>query len=676
MLRFGSDCSAAEKLEKWIEKDFALDGVLPFSFKYGGVCSSEILSGCTYTREVTQPDKDRKLVKLTFKAPDGLKITAELIHFQDFPAAEWILYFENTGKENSALIEEVKALKLGVEYSPFRTAGTQQYGAHDNILTYSGGSDCKIDDFLPLKEVFHYIANKKSMHFGSMNGRPTSGSHGCMPYFNMKTMDCGVILALGWAGQWEMDVYTGQHENDAAYLSFEGGMPDMHISLHPGEKIRTPRILMMPWVGQQEDGQNLFRGFMTRHHTPHVNGEPVKLPISVSSWGTSEQDHLRQLDYIAKAGLPVDTYWIDAGWYGPAGTHCDIPTCNDWSDNVGYWEHDPLRYPNGLKPVSDRVHELGMKFLLWFEHERAVDGTPLTIEHPEFFLERKTAGTSSVFNLGKPEALRWMTEMLSSKITEYGIDVLRIDQNVDTLDAWNSGDEPGRQGITQIRCVEGLYKLWDTLLERHPGLLIDNCASGGRRLEFEAMGRSVSLFRTDYSCYADNDPAGHQMQTCGLGMWVPVSSPGGNTSDLYSFRSTLNQGTTIGNDMVQQAAEQPELLKKLKGMFAEFHRLRDLYAANMYHLTDVTISWKDWLGYELYSPELRRGAVLSFRRDECPFEQARYKLKGLDPQADYRVENADTGEVTIRRGVSLMEEGLSVCLDNPKSSNVTYINMI
>ena len=675
MIPFGSDITAAEKLSQWIERDFTPGGFLPFSFRYGGKSSAEFLPGCTCSREVTTVDAKRQRVTLTFTAPEGLRVTAELTHFLDFPAAEWAITFENIEKENSAIIEDVKAIDLGVQYSPFRTAGTQQFGAHDNILSYSGGSDCKVDDFLPLQEVLHYIANRKSMHFGSMNGRPTSGSHGSMPYFNMKTMDCGVILAIGWAGQWEMDLFTGQKENDTTCLRFTGGMPDTHLLLYPAEKIRTPRILVMPWVGDQEDGQNTFRAFMTRYHTPHIDGKPAKLPVSATSWGTNEQDHFRQLDLVARSGLPVDTYWIDAGWYGQPGTHCDIPTCNDWSDNVGYHDHDPDRYPNGLKTVSDRAHELGLKFLLWFEHERAVLGTPATIEHPDYFLGERKPGNSLILNLGNPEAFNWMLEKISRKITDYGIDVLRVDQNVDTLEAWSNNDAPDRQGMTQIRCVEGFYRLWDTLLERHPGLLIDNCASGGRRLEFESMGRSVALFRTDYSCYADNDPVGHQMQTCGLGKWVPVSSAGGSFSDKYFFRSMLNQGTAIPNEQIEQALGDPQYMAQLRGMFNELSRMRDLYASNMYPLTDINISWKDWLAYELYSPELHRGAVMSFRRDECPLESAKYRLRGLDREAIYRVENVDTGEVTRRSGASLMEEGLQVVLDTPRSSNLTFFDM-
>lgn len=676
MLRYRNECSATERLREWLDESFGEYGEVPFSFMYDKKSSKDFLK--TYVEKITKTlERGEEQTTLRYRVDENLFLEAEVITYSDFPAAEWVLYFENAGNEDTGLIEEVKAVDLKISYPPFRKAGTVQYGAHDNILTYSGGSDCKIDDFIPLQEVLHHIANKKHMHFGSMNGRPTSGSHGCMPYFNLKTKDCGVILALGWGGQWEMDMYTRRYPGkDDKCFTFEGGMPDIHISLRPGERIRSPRMLIMPWVGEQEASQNLFRRFMRRHHSPYIDGEAVKLPVSVNDWGLNEGEQLRHLDMIKESGLPIDTYWIDAGWYGPAGTHCDDLTCDDWSDNVGYWGHDVSRFPNGLKPVSDRAHELGMKFLLWFEHERAMYGTPLTLEHPEFFLGERKEGESLIFNLGKPEAWEWMFEMLSGKISEYGIDILRIDHNEDTLDAWNSGDEENRRGMTQIRCVEGLYKLWDKLRERHPHLIIDNCASGGRRLELESISRSVSLFRSDYFCYSDSDPIGFQAQACGLGQWVPVSTGGGRFEDKYSFRSTMNQGISIDIKLVKEALDNPELMQTYREYFHELELVRELYDKDMYLLTNVTVSPKDWLAYELYSPDENRGAVLSFRRDLCPFDSAVYKLKGLDPEAEYELINTDTKEKIYKRGEEIIREGITVKIADTKESGLILFKTV
>ena len=94
--------------------------------------------------------------------------------------------------------------------------------------------------------------------------------------------------------------------------------------------------------------------------------------------------------------------------------------------------------------------------------------------------------------------------------------------NMDPLPYWQAADAPNRQGMSEIRHIEGLYAFWDELLKRHPDLLIDNCASGGRRIDLETVGRSTPFWRTD----GPRDPVAHQCHTYGLLSWVPLSSTG------------------------------------------------------------------------------------------------------------------------------------------------------
>jgi hypothetical protein len=75
----------------------------------------------------------------------------------------------------------------------------------------------------------------------------------------------------------------------------------------------------------------------------------------------------------------------------------------------------------------------------------------------------------------------------------------------DPLPYWRANDAPDRQGMAEIRHVEGLYEFWNDLLRRHPGLVIDNCASGGRRIDLETISRSIPLWRSDWQCGWIND---------------------------------------------------------------------------------------------------------------------------------------------------------------------------
>jgi len=114
--------------------------------------------------------------------------------------------------------------------------------------------------------------------------------------------------------------------------------------------------------------------------------------------------------------------------------------------------------------------------------------------------------------------------------------------NMDPLPYWQAADAPNRQGMSEIRHIEGLYAFWDELLKRHPDLLIDNCASGGRRIDLETVGRSTPFWRTD----GPRDPVAHQCHTYGLLSWVPLSSTSQDREgDTYEFRSSMGSALCI-----------------------------------------------------------------------------------------------------------------------------------
>ena len=169
MLHFESAANAQQRLKHFLAESFQPGTAIPFSFLYKGESSRRLLDGWRY---------ERKAGEVAFHSPDGLVAAVEIRTFEDFPAVEWLLTFENTSDTDSGFIEQVNALDLHVETAPFRTAGTQQYGALDNILYYNGGSDCKADDFIPCQEILHHISAREEMSFSCMEGRPTSGSHG------------------------------------------------------------------------------------------------------------------------------------------------------------------------------------------------------------------------------------------------------------------------------------------------------------------------------------------------------------------------------------------------------------------------------------------------------------------------------------------------------------------
>lgn len=123
--------------------------------------------------------------------------------------------------------------------------------------------------------------------------------------------------------------------------------------------------------------------------------------------------------------------------------------------------------------------------MVWFEPERVIRGTQWAVEHPDWMLDipEHNNDTYLLFDLGNPEACHWMSKYIGDMLEENGIDYYRQDFNMQPDIYWAANDEPGRTGMKEIRHIEGLYYFWDYLLSRFPNLLIDNCASGGRRID-------------------------------------------------------------------------------------------------------------------------------------------------------------------------------------------------
>ena len=255
----------------------------------------------------------------------------------------------------------------------------------------------------------------------------------------------------------------------------------------------------------------------------------------------SQEIEFKGLPVAAKTG--VEAYWIDACWFGVG---------REWNgEEVGSWVKNPERFPGGLKPISDRAHNAGMKFVLWFEPERVRNGAIIHTEHPEFLLSCDENKDNHLLNLGLPGARKYITDLISQRITEFGIDIYRQDFNFEPLPYWRAADAPDRVGITEIKYIEGLYAFWDELLERHPNVWIDNCASGGRRIDIEMMTRSLPLWPSDYPDVGGVSDGlglhvGDQCINAGLARWVPFMGGGVWNFTPYGTRGEIMGGFTYG----------------------------------------------------------------------------------------------------------------------------------
>ena len=281
-------------------------------------------------------------------------------------------------------------------------------------------------------------------------------------------------------------------------------------------------------------------------------------------------------------------------------------------------------------------------------------------------------GKERLLNLGDEDARRWLTDHISEMIKQGGIDIYRNDFNMDPLEYWRGADASDRQGMTEIRYVEGLSEFWGELLRRDPNLMIDNCASGGRRIDLETMSRSVPLCRTDYSVGG----AAAQAQGVGLGLYLPLSATGPTATpsipadipDLYTARSAMSAGIVLNWDPRRPAFDEGLARRIVK----EQERIAKFYYGNWYPLTSVTESEEAWFAYQYHRQDLGEGMIMAFRRGKATDKSITVKLRGLTAEATYELEDVDSQRKMIAAGKKLAEGLRLNILSSPGSILLTY----
>jgi alpha-galactosidase len=371
---------------------------------------------------------------------------------------------------------------------------------------------------------------------------------------------------------------------------------------------------------------------------------------------TTQEGEIRTIDAYVAAGIPLTHWWIDAGWY-----KCDLP---DGWPHVGTWQVDDNRYPGGLKAVSDHAHSKGMQLITWFEPERVMPGSEIALDHPTWVLPSThvAPGTplqsTGLFDLGNSEAREWLTNRIDSIITSQGIDLYRQDFNMDPLEHWRAADAPDRQGITEIKHVMGYFAYWDELRRRHPNMLIDTCASGGRRDDLETLRRAVPLLQSDYR-FEENGSQGHNY---GISFWIPFHGSGVPLSTSYMIRGLMLPCFGVGTDVRQPGSD----FALLRRMVDDWRKTSmDMYQGDYYPLTPYSLDAKVWMSWQYDRPELGEGMIAAFRRAECAEPTITLKLRGLEPDARYTLTDLDSTASHEMTGRELMDSGLTITTDKP-----------
>jgi len=207
----------------------------------------------------------------------------------------------------------------------------------------------------------------------------------------------------------------------------------------------------------------------------------------------TEEKELPMIEAAAKAGC--EYYVIDAGWYATLR--------EDWSQTIGAWQPSADRWPQGLPFVLNRIKQLGMVPGLWLEPEVAGVRSQLARQPDSWFLMRhgKRVLKNSRYQLDfrNPAVTGYLDQVIDRLVRDYGVGYLKMDYNVDSLQGTDlNADSPG-QGLLEHN--RALLAWLDGILKRYPTLAIENCGSGGGRMDYAMLSRLQVQSATDQEDY-------------------------------------------------------------------------------------------------------------------------------------------------------------------------------
>lgn len=389
------------------------------------------------------------------------------------------------GSPSPVTLEMLASFSLG-GITPFHAAdAVDRLDVHRfrSVWSGEGRHECRSIEELHLERSWSG-AGAFSERFGQIGTMPVRR---WFPFVALEDHVAGVFWGaqLAWAGSWQMEIYR-QHDD----VCLSGGLADREFghwmkTLQPGDSLESPHATLTCVHGDLDD----LCDRLTAMQDAAVNLHPVvdqDLPVVFnewcSTWGDPSQEKLCAIaDRIESSGIRYLV--IDAGWYKQGEA--------DWSSGHGDWEPSGKLFPVGLEATAAAISERGLIPGLWFEMETVGsqstafklgkhfimrDGIPITVRERRFW------------DLNDPAALDYLTEKVIDLLEDCGFGYLKVDYNET---AGLGCDNPDSQG-EGLRCqIEGTYRFFEKIRSRLPHLVIENCSSGGHRLEPSMLARTA-----------------------------------------------------------------------------------------------------------------------------------------------------------------------------------------
>jgi alpha-galactosidase len=476
--------------------------------------------------------------------------------------------------------------------------------------------------------------------------------------------------ALGWSGNWKIVVEQTPNQQ----VRVVGGFNDFDFSyqLKPGESLKTPEF----YGGYTDQGFGKASRIMHHFELAEIlprRPMPRLRPVSSNSWCATEfaanEENQKQFAAVA-AKLGVELLMMDDGWFGARGARKDDHA------GLGDWYPDPDKFPNGLKPLIDYVHGLGMEFGLWIEPEMVNPDSNLYRQHPDWVINfpgrPRTQGRNQLMlNLAREDVKEWVFNTFDKLLTENDIKVVKWDMNRHISEPGWPEVPPVEQKEIWVKYVANLYGILDRLRAKHPSIEIESSQSGGGRVDLEFLKRIETMNSSDNGDSFD-------LQRIGEGysfVYAPKVTDGSvEDNPRTNGRSTplkfrFLQGISMGGglelccDIRKWPTADLDAAKEMIGYYKVIRRT--LQEGDLYRLDspgDVDISAKEYV-----APDGKQAVIFAFRHSQQFLYQApTIYLRGLDDRALYRLQPIDgklSEKQRVLSGAYLMNHGLDFKLE-------------
>jgi alpha-galactosidase len=335
------------------------------------------------------------------------------------------------------------------------------------------------------------------------------GSWSTERYLPMAMVE-NIKLGLTWFWQiehngswyWEVSNVSAKDNYADDVYAYIGGPDDLHSAawkrLNPGETFETVPVAIGCVHGGFSEGVEALTRYR-RAAFAQSRERNLQCPVIFNDymnclWGDpTEEKELPLITAAARAGC--EYFVIDAGWYAEIK--------EDWSPTIGSWQPSSSRWPRGLKFVLDQIRRNGMIPGVWLEPEVA-GAKSLLAQKPDnwFFMrhgKRVLKNSRYLLDFRNPEVRAYLDQVIARLVNEYGVGYIKMDYNVDSLQGTELNADSFGQGLLEHNRA---HLAWlDNILNRYPNLTIENCGSGGGRMDYAMLGRLQIQSMTDQEDY-------------------------------------------------------------------------------------------------------------------------------------------------------------------------------